>query len=136
MIYNSWIFETVTIYYKNIGVDNFLLPPPLVFYWPTPLMQTFRLLDLITSLYVFQKSPNSVHIYFALFYLKKLNMSLKYTSLALFIFSRIIHVFHNSPSAHKIISYILYRVRHNYGNTHFIIVLDKKQSNLKFSWIC
>ena len=30
----------------------------------------------------------------------------------------------------------IYRVRHNYGNTHFIIVLDKTQSNLKFSWIC
>ena len=27
---------------------------------------------------------------------------------------------------------MLYRVRHNYGNTHFIIVLDKKkQSNFE-----
>ena len=31
---------------------------------------------------------------------------------------------------------LIYTVRHNYGNTHFKIVLDKKESNLKISWIC
>ena len=30
---------------------------------------------------------------------------------------------------------IIYRVHHNYGNTHFMIVLDEKQSNLKLCWI-
>ena len=30
--------------------------------------------------------------------------------------------------------FLVYRV-HDYGNTHFIIVLDKKKSNLKISWI-
>ena len=32
--------------------------------------------------------------------------------------------------------YTYYRVRHNHGNTHFMIVLDEKQSNLKICWIC
>ena len=33
----------------------------------------------------------------------------------------------------KYVTICIYRVRHNYGNTHFIIVLDKKkQSNLIF----
>ena len=37
---------------------------------------------------------------------------------------------------HSPINTFNYIVRHNYVNTHFIIVLHKKQSNLKISWIC
>ena len=31
---------------------------------------------------------------------------------------------------------LLYRVRYNYGNTHFMIVLDEKHSILKIYWVC
>ena len=29
----------------------------------------------------------------------------------------------------------IYRIRHNYDNTHFMMVLDEKPSNLKICWL-
>ena len=46
---------------------------------------------------------------------------------------------HYNPCYEIIKTYMIrhvYRVRHNYGNTHFMIVLDENQPNLKICWTC